>query len=71
MLTNFLDLREEYDVKLEQGLDAFVIVDGLPLVNEANRQKLISYIIKKLNQAGKVRDDGFFMPSNESGMSEG
>lgn len=68
---DFSDLREQYDVRLEQGLDAFVVVDGLPVVPEASKAKLITYITKKLNAVGKVKDEGFFMPTNEKGMTEG
>jgi len=68
---DFSDLKEQYDVRLEQGLDAFVVVDGLPVVPEASKQKLITYITKKMNAVGKVKDEGFFMPTNEKGMTEG
>lgn len=71
LLIPCVDLREQYDVRLEQGLDAFVIVDGLPVVPEANKQKLVTYITKKLNAAGKVKEDGFYMPLNDKGMTEG
>lgn len=65
------DLREQHEVRLEQGLDAFVVVDGLPVVPEASKPKLVTFLIKKLNSAGKVKEDGFFMPVNEKGMTEG
>lgn len=68
---DFSDLREQYDVRLEQGLDAFVVVDGLPVVPEASKAKLITYITKKLNAVGRVKDEGFYMPTNDKGMTEG
>ena len=66
-----LDLKEQYDVRLEQGLDAFVVVDGLPVVPEESKPKLVKFLVKQLNKAGKVKEDGFFMPVNEKGMTEG
>ena len=69
--TTTIDLKEQYDVRLEQGLDAFVIVDGLPTVPEASKAKLVTFLTKKLNQAGKIKEDGFFMPSDDNGQTQG
>ena len=66
-----LDLKEQYDVRLEQGLDAFVVVDGIPVVPEDSKPKLVRFLVKQLNKAGKVKEDGFFMPVNDKGMTEG
>lgn len=58
-------------MRLEQGLDAFVVVDGLPVVPEESKPKLVKFLVKQLNKAGKVKEDGFFMPVNEKKMTEG
>lgn len=71
LLISPLDLKEQYDVRLEQGLDAFVVVDGLPVVPEDSKPKLVKFLVKQLNKAGKVKEDGFFMPTNNKGMTEG
>jgi translation initiation factor 3 subunit B len=68
---DFSDLQEQYEVRLEEGLDAFVVVDGLPIVPEDNKQKLIKFLLRKLNTVGKVKEDGVFMPLNEKNMTEG
>ena len=68
---DFSDLREQHEVRLEQGLDAFVVIDGLPIVPEDSKQKLVKFLLKKLNTVGKAREDAIFMPLNEKGMSEG
>lgn len=68
---NYQDLKEQYDVRLEQGLDAFVVVDGLPIVPEESKPKLVKFVVKKLNAVGKVKEDGFFMPVNDQGKTEG
>ncbi|KAI2619451.1 eukaryotic translation initiation factor 3 [Hypomontagnella submonticulosa] len=62
------DLREKYEVQLEQGYDTFVVIDGLPKVNEEQKPKLVKFLLKKLNQVGKVREDQVFMPM-ENGES--
>ncbi len=72
MLTSLAtDLKEQYDVRLEQGLDTFVVVDGLPVVPEDSKPKLVKFLIKQLNKVGKVKEDGLFMPLNEKNMTEG
>ncbi|KAF2265671.1 eukaryotic translation initiation factor 3 subunit B [Lojkania enalia] len=69
---DFTDLEEQYQVRLDEGLDAFVVIDGLPVVPEDNRAKLIKFILRKLNSVGRVKDDGVFMPLNEeTGQTEG
>ncbi|KAI9850408.1 MAG: Translation initiation factor 3 subunit b, partial [Pleopsidium flavum] len=40
---DFSDLREQYEVRLEEGLDAFVVIDGLPIVPEDSKQKLVKF----------------------------
>ena len=70
-LIEHLDLQEKYEVQLEQGLDAFVVVDGLPVVPNESKDKLVKFLMRKLNTAGKTRQDAIFMPMNEKNMSEG
>ncbi|GAB7357432.1 hypothetical protein MBLNU459_g8357t1 [Dothideomycetes sp. NU459] len=69
---DFSDLREQYEVRMEEGLDTFVVVDGLPKVPEDSKAKLIKFILRKLTTAGKTSEDLVFMPLNdETGMTEG
>ena len=68
---DFSDLREQHEVRMEQGLDTFVVVDGLPVVPEDSKQKLTKFLLRKLTAAGQTREDAIFMPMNEKGMSEG
>ena len=48
-----------------------MVVDGLPVVPEESKPKLVKFLVKQLNKAGKVKEDGFFMPVNDKGMTEG
>ncbi|TVY50905.1 Eukaryotic translation initiation factor 3 subunit B [Lachnellula cervina] len=66
---DFSDLRERYEVQLEQGLDTFVVIDGLPEVTEETRPKLIKFLLRKLNGVGKVREDSVHMPLGDDGKS--
>jgi len=66
---DFSDLRERFEVQLEEGLDTFVVIDGLPLVNESTRPKLIKFLLRKLNAVGKTREDSVHMPLGEDGNS--
>lgn len=68
---DFSDLRDQYKVRLEEGLDAFVVIDGLPRVPEDSKQKLVKFLLRKLNTVGKTREEAIFMPMNDNGMSEG
>jgi translation initiation factor 3 subunit B len=68
---DFSDLRAQHEVRLEQGLDAFVVVDGLPIVTDEQKPKLVKFLVKKLNAAGRTREDAVFMPLGDSGKSEG
>jgi translation initiation factor 3 subunit B len=48
-----------------------VVIDGLPVVPEENKQKLVRFLLRKLNTVGKTREDAIFMPLNDQKMSEG
>lgn len=63
------DLRERFEVSLEQGYDSFVVIDGLPKVTEAQKPKLIKFLLKKLNTVGKTREDLIHMPMGDDGNS--
>lgn len=63
------DLREKYEVQLEQGYDTFVVIDGLPEVNEDQKPKLVKFLLKKLNSVGKTREDLIYMPMGDNGKS--
>jgi translation initiation factor 3 subunit B len=63
---DFSDLREQFQVRLEEGLDAFIVLDGLPITPEENIEKLKRFITKKLNPVGRIRENGFYMPLTEN-----
>ncbi|KAL8851772.1 MAG: hypothetical protein Q9221_003382 [Calogaya cf. arnoldii] len=68
---DFSDLRQNYDVRMEEGLDAFVIIDGLPKVPQGSKEKLVKFLLKKLNTVGKTKEDAIFMPLGQNDITEG
>jgi translation initiation factor 3 subunit B len=62
---DFSDLKEKYEVQLEQGYDTFIVIDGLPLVTEDQKPKLVKFLLRKLNQVGKTKEDLIYMPMSE------
>ncbi|SPN96571.1 probable Eukaryotic translation initiation factor 3 subunit B [Cephalotrichum gorgonifer] len=66
---DFSDLREKFRVQLEQGLDTFVVVDGLPEITEEQKPKLVKFLMKKFNTVGTVREESIFMPMGENEKS--
>ena len=51
---------------MEEGLDTFVVIDGLPKVPEDSRPKLIKFLLRKLTTAGKTKEDNVFMPLDDA-----
>lgn len=67
-----IDLRERYEVQLDEGLDTFVVVDGCPKVPADSKPKLIKFLCKRLTEVGRISQDSVFMPLNEeTNMTEG
>jgi hypothetical protein len=66
-----IDLRAQYDVRRDQGLDTFVVIDGLPIVPAESKPKLVKFLLKKLNTVGNTSEDAVFMPMNDQNMSDG
>jgi len=57
---------------MEEGLDAFVVCDGLPKVPEDSKAKLVKFILRKLNSVGRTSEDQIHMPVDEkTNMTEG
>lgn len=68
---DFTDIEEQFQVRLDEGLDAFVVIDGLPVVPDDSKDRLIKFVLRKLNSVGRVKDDGVHMPVGDSGKTEG
>lgn len=67
---DFSDLDAQREVRLDEGYDTFVLIDGLPRVPEDSMAKLIKFVLRKLVAAGKTSEDLIHMPVVD-GMTEG
>lgn len=67
---DFSDLDAERDVRLDEGYDTFVVIDGIPKVAEDAKGKLVKFLLRKLTTVGKTSEDAIFMPMAD-GMTEG
>ncbi|GAO47093.1 hypothetical protein G7K_1305-t1 [Saitoella complicata NRRL Y-17804] len=63
---DFSDLEEKFQVPFEEGFDTLVLVDGAPVVPDEKREVLLKVMKKLFSSAGKVKDDGIFMPMEEN-----
>lgn len=71
---DFSDLEEKYrDIREDQGFDNFVVVDGLPIVTEEQKPKLVKFLLKSLVKVGQVKEgeESVHMPIGDNGKSEG
>jgi translation initiation factor 3 subunit B len=67
---DFSDLEAKYATSPDDGLEAFVIVDGCPIIPESKVAALSKVLKKLFNSVGTVKEDGFFMPV-EGGKTKG
>jgi len=59
-------------VRMEEGLDTFIVIDGLPKVPPGSKDKLVKFLLRKLTSVGKTKEENVYMPMNEAGdMTEG
>ena len=63
---DFSDLLEQHNVHLNEGLDTFVVVDGLPVVSEDKKGKLIKFLLRQFNEVGRVKEGGVFIPLHDN-----
>ncbi len=71
---DFSDLDAKYSVAEELSYDNIVIVDNLPKVDDAKREKLLAVLKRLLGQnGGTVREEeGIYMPMQSDGkLSKG
>ncbi|KAI9209841.1 eukaryotic translation initiation factor eIF2A-domain-containing protein [Polychytrium aggregatum] len=69
---DYSDIVQKYEVDYPSGYDSVIVVDNLPIVNEAKEEKLIAAVKKIFVNFGTVKDGGVFMPMDpETGESKG
>jgi translation initiation factor 3 subunit B len=62
-----------YQVKLDEGFDNIIVVDGVPVIDKSKLDKLLTKIAKEFTRKGAaIRTDDITMPFNEqTGKSNG
>ncbi|KAI9891773.1 MAG: Translation initiation factor 3 subunit b [Vezdaea aestivalis] len=68
---DYSDLRDQYEVRLEEGLDTFIVIDGLPVVSKEKKAPLTKFLLKKLKVAGRASEESVFMPMSDKGETKG
>lgn len=59
------DLVRKYSVKMDMGLENFVIVDGIPVAPESKVPLLSKVLTKFFSTAGTIKKDGLYIPTGE------
>lgn len=72
-LTSRPSLPRRYAVRFDEGLDHVVVIDNVPVVDDAKKGKLLDVIVKRIkSQVGvDVDKESFHMPFGSDGNSKG
>lgn len=62
---DFSDLEAKYATNPDSGMEAFVVVDGAPVVPESKVPILTKFLTKEFSKVGKIADNGFYMPMDD------
>ncbi|KAN0109913.1 Eukaryotic translation initiation factor eIF2A domain containing protein [Russula decolorans] len=69
---DFSDIEKKYQVRLEDGFDNILVVDGVPVIDKSKLEKLLTKIAKAFTRKGAaIKPDDIFVPWNEAGKSNG
>jgi len=70
---DFSDIEEKYKVRLDEGFDHILVVDGVPTIDKSKLEKLLVKIAKEFTRKGAViKPDDISMPWNDrTGKSQG
>lgn len=62
---DFSDLERKYAVKMDMGLETFVVADGTPLAPESKAPLLTKVLTKYFSQAGTIQPNGVHVPTKD------
>ncbi|KDQ19939.1 hypothetical protein BOTBODRAFT_152536 [Botryobasidium botryosum FD-172 SS1] len=64
---DFSDIEAKYQVPYENGFDTVLVVDNLPIVDAAKKDRLLQVIRKNFSKKGPTpKEDGLFMPWDDA-----
>ncbi|KAI0034279.1 translation initiation factor eIF-3b [Vararia minispora EC-137] len=63
---NYSDIEKKYQVKLEEGFDNILVVDGVPIIDRSKLDKLLAKIAKEFTRKGSaIKPEDIAVPWNE------
>lgn len=68
---DFSDLEKQYEVNPDVGIENFVVIDGAPVIPEKKLEALTRVLKKLFGSVGKIVENGFHMPVDDSGNTKG
>jgi translation initiation factor 3 subunit B len=70
---SFPNVSSRYKVRLEEGFDHILVVNGVPIVDRSKLEKLLEKVAKAFTRKGAaIRPDDISMPWNDrAGQSQG
>ncbi|KAH9976378.1 translation initiation factor eIF-3b [Lactifluus volemus] len=70
---DYSDIEEKYKVRLEEGFDHILVVDGVPVIDKSKLDKLLTKIAKEFTRKGAaIKSDDISVPWNDkTGKSHG
>jgi translation initiation factor 3 subunit B len=68
-----LSFSSRYKVRLEEGFDHILVVDGVPVIDKSKLEKLLTKIAKEFTRKGAaIKSDDISVPWNDkTGKSHG
>ncbi|KAG6827272.1 hypothetical protein H0H93_015730 [Arthromyces matolae] len=70
---DYSDIEEKYKVHYDESFDTTLVVDGIPIIDESKRDRLLTKFCKEFARKGvSIRNEDVFMPWDEAkGKSKG
>lgn len=68
---DFSDIEAKYAVPEPDFFSAVVIIDNLPIVDEAKAPKLLTVLKKIISKFGRIKEETLEMPQDKDKMSKG
>src|SRR5258705_813012 len=62
LVSGALTINPRYQISFEEGFDAIVVIDGLPIADLSCKEKLLQVLNKHLKKCGASKPDSLFMP---------
>ncbi|KAG6863961.1 hypothetical protein C0993_009756, partial [Termitomyces sp. T159_Od127] len=70
---DYTDIEEKYKVQYDDGFDTTLVVDGVPVIDESKRERLLNKFCKEFGRKGvTIKPEDVYLPWNDAtGKSKG